>query len=401
MSRNRHAVLPTGEKVRVLEPANGSGYTHKHIGYIDPRMLAPYAEQPRTYIDPRKLAELKESIKNTGVRDNIIVTPLPKALALGATVESGDEELPFMIVSGHRRRRSAVEAELEAVPIEIRLYDSKSELDDDAGILNDNRENLSEIEEGYRFRQRIEEGGEKITHIVAATGKAFQHIQGRIALTYLAEDIQALISPELTSRDRMAIGFASALGALKLPETLEALQDKLEELGDVLTDPESLSEDEQRFALQRAYLAYCRKQGWKGVESEAFVRHGRRPDKMGKLRSGGATNRHSGNLHGNTAHSIESLRNMHPREALIAWCELVCKTGFTELRPAELRRAFEYAIREDLYALADVLEIAQQEVAGMAELLRKLAGEKPVTRPEVLAHASKRKEAKLLHSLNR
>lgn len=183
----QEVTLPGGETVTIPAEIGPEWFEHNKTGYLDPRFLAPYANQPRLYMDETKLEELATNVASQGVRESIVVTPV--AMAPWATFGDGDEHLPFLIVSGHRRRQAALAGGIGAVPIVVRVYADKAAFEEDAETLNDHRQDLSEIEDGFRWRRKIE-NGEKITHLVERSGRAYQWIQGRVHLTYLCPTIQ-------------------------------------------------------------------------------------------------------------------------------------------------------------------------------------------------------------------
>lgn len=344
--------LPNGETVSVPSHINKEWFVDKKTGYVGPKLLAPYANQPRTYIDEDKLKELEASIKSQGVRESIVVTPM--SLAPWAAVAFGDEQLPFLIVSGHRRHRGALGADILAVPIEVRVYADEEAFNRDAEVLNDHRVNLSEIEEGWQFRRKIE-AGRKITHLVEETGHAFQWIQGRIYLTYLCPHLQKFISPELKPRDRMAIGYASALGAVNFENDTE-LVERLQSLKADANGIEVLTEEEKKFRLQWAYYTYCQKQGWKGVASANFVRTGELP-KVGKVKSGG---RHS------TASIGQYKMPSALRFRLIDWFMMLHKTGLLDMTQSEVERALVNVVKQDLEGLRALLKMVDETLATVA-----------------------------------
>lgn len=368
----QQVLLPNGEKVEVPIEITEDWFSHRKTGHLDPNTLAPYAKQPRMYMDPTKLAELKASVASQGVRESLVITPMCKAP--WAVVNPGDENLPFLIVSGHRRHQTATESSVSAVPVEIRLYNSEKAFNDDAEALNDHRQNLSEIEEGWRYRNKVE-AGERMTHLVEQTGHAFQWIQGRIFLTYLCPSIQKKVAPELKRRERLAIGFASALGAIGLNSKFQFDEDfdvqaELEKLGikDELS-PE-LSSDEVRFALQRSYLSYCAKRGWKGLVSEKFVRTGEKPGRKAHDRYG---------HHGNSKHS-QVEENKKPgglRTQLVAWIQYLNETNFLDMSETEIAKALSNAVAQDLEAVADRIGI-------VSDTLRSVAAKKPRYSEEAL-----------------
>lgn len=379
MLNTTHVTLPRGEIVEVQNGTLDETWFIKHgkTGYLNPEILAPYPEQPRRYIDPEKLKQLTTNVANNGVREPLVITPLTAS----PWIKIAEEHVtrPFVIVSGHRRYNASIDAKLLAVPVEVRIYASLKDFLSDAEILNGNRENLSEIEEGYELQTRLD-NGDKITHIVAETGKSYQHLMGRIALTKLSPKIQALLSPELDKRSRLAIGLASALGSIA-GLSAEDLLLELERFGDNETDLDILSEDEYRFCSQELHLKYIQRKGWKGVDAEKWLRTGEEPTKK------------SGNTHGPKTEAY--VAKLTTRQRMLEWCKSVKGADFMEMTPKELRATFEYALPEDLEHMAEMLTHASQEIEGMAALLRKIASEKPRTSQTVLA-LSKRSEQRIV-----
>ena len=319
-------------------------------------MLAPYPNQPRKYIDLDRLAELEASVSRRGVRDSVVVTPV--SMAPWSGLEEGDVR-PFLIVSGHHRTAASVKAGLQAVPYVVRVYASKSEFERDAEVLNDHRENLSEIEEGWSYRNRIADG-EKIMQIVDDSGKTYPYVRGRINLTYLCPTIQERISPKLRPRQRLAIGLASALGGIN-PSKVPDLAEKLEELGDDEFLPDNLSSEEQRFRLQRAYLSYCLKRKWKGVDSAQFVLTGKEP--AGKDRLSNLKRR-------NAEEGADFRMPSHPRDKLNAAMRIFGQTGLLGMKPADLKFALQKIARQDLKGYAEFL-------VGFGEALSRVAENNP------------------------
>lgn len=356
----QQVTLPGGETVLIPTTITDEWFRHRKTGYLDPSLLAPYAKQPRLYMDPAKLAELKASVASQGVRESLVLTPMCKAP--WAVCHAGDENLPFLIVSGHRRRETAVDGSVPAVPVEVRIYQTEAEFNEDAETLNDHRQNLSEIEEGWRYRRKVE-AGEKLTHLVERTGHPFQWIQGRIYLTHLCPTIQKMVGPNLKPRDRLAIGFASALGALALTSKFEFDQSfdikaKLTEHGD--KDPllSDLSNDEKRFRLQRAYLKYCKNRGWKGVFSEKYVKTGQVPD---MTKSGRAGRHHNGKATGER-HKPSGLRMQ-----LVEWIRYLNETNLLDMSEADISKALSNTVAQDLEAMADRIEMVSEVLRSIAE----------------------------------
>ena len=142
---------------------------------IDPRTVHNNPRQPRRKFDEELLQELAQSIRNDGVLEPVIVRKR----------DDGEYEL----VSGERRVRASVLAELDEIPGICRTVS-----DDDMlrlGIIeNVQREDLNAIELGQAYAQLIQELNctqEELSDIV---GKKRATITNTIRLLQLPDDIQ-------------------------------------------------------------------------------------------------------------------------------------------------------------------------------------------------------------------
>jgi ParB family chromosome partitioning protein len=88
--------------------------------------------QPRRYFDPKKLEELKNSIKQHGILEPVIVRPV------------GNQK--YELVAGERRYRAARELNLQEIPVTIRNLSDNQALQI-ALIENLQREDLNPVEE--------------------------------------------------------------------------------------------------------------------------------------------------------------------------------------------------------------------------------------------------------------
>lgn len=378
----KKVALPGGEIVEIPSVIEDTWFENRQTGHVDPALLAPHVKQPRLHMDPVKLAELKASVASQGVRESVVVTPMKHAP--WAVVNQGNETLPFLIVSGHRRREAALSGKVLAVPIEVRLYESEAAFNEDAETLNDHRQDLSEIEEGWRYRRKLE-AGDKITHMSDRTGHAVQWIQARIHLTYLSPRIQERVSATLKPRDRMAIGFAAALGSVGLGRVFSFdeefdFQAKLEELGDKKPLSSDASDDEKRFRVQHAYLAYCTRKGWKGTVSEKFVRTGEAPS------AGKVGHAHGGGRGPHMSEAPKQAKGL--RMQMVDWIRHLNDIGFLDMTAADLDKAFSNAVAQDLDAVAD-------RIVMVADVLRTVAKKKPRYSEEALGK-TKRPEQTVL-----
>lgn len=242
-------------------------YTHGATGRIDPELLAPDPNQPRKFMIQSELDELTESIRTSGVRESLTVSPLSAMpwIKLGEEQRDGAE---FLIVSGHRRRAAALRANLTDVPVVVKIYDNERQHREDAALLNGPRTNLSPLEEGIEIHRR-REIGETMESIASSFGKSVQWATSRHSLTHLDPSIQALLDPN-RGRDVLPIVIATDLGGVGIPS-----RERLEEFFDEHDLDESISEaaspDDLRFAYQRALLAVIQERSMNATAARDFI----------------------------------------------------------------------------------------------------------------------------------
>lgn len=293
--RLQTVVLPNGKRVEISSTPQPWWDTDEHAGYIDPRLLAPDPDQPRQHMHDHDLSELNVTVGECGVREHIVVTPRNKAP--WARVEPEDEDAYFVIVSGHRRRRSAIATHVQAVPIIIRLYKDRHEFRTDQLVLNASRSDLTPLEEGWYFAQLEAEGHNqsKIAKMVGASSPVY--VADRIALTRLAPDIQELIAPKMRKHRKISLILASKLGKLEVPSVGEidqliedgGVSDELrdvdfEELGDRIADGDEDAGDELRFHFQRLMLHQAQTHSRSSQGMQEFVHN--RMMRLGSYKAG-------------------------------------------------------------------------------------------------------------------
>lgn len=147
--------------------------------------------QPRKNFDTEPLMELRDSIKEFGVLQPLIVKKN----------ESGE----YLLIAGERRLRAASMAGLEKVPAVI-----KDASEEEAGLIalveNIQRENLGYIEEARAYRRMMEKYGISQTQLSERLGKNQSTISNKIRILNLPEDIQELlVENKLTERHARAL----------------------------------------------------------------------------------------------------------------------------------------------------------------------------------------------------
>ena len=144
---------------------------------IDPDPL-----QPRQDFDPNMLSQLAESIRQHGVIQPIIVTPVGNR---------------YVIVAGERRYRAAQMAGLKNVPVwskQLSLQDRKII----ALIENIQREDLNPIEQAQGMQRLLSEHNLTQQHLAEVLGNSRSHVTNMLRLLSLEEAIQeALIKKSI------------------------------------------------------------------------------------------------------------------------------------------------------------------------------------------------------------
>ena len=148
-------------------------------------------QQPRSVFAEEQLIELRDSIKEFGILQPLILKK----------EDSGN----YMVIAGERRLRAAAMAGLEKVPAIIR-----DATEEEAGMIalveNIQRENLGYIEEAKAYKCLMEKYGFSQLELSERLGKNQSTISNKIRILNLTDDIQEmLVSNKLTERHARAL----------------------------------------------------------------------------------------------------------------------------------------------------------------------------------------------------
>lgn len=142
--------------------------------------IAPDPEQPRKFFDEAKHQELKNSIKENGLLQPVVVRP----------DEGG--ETPYKLIAGERRWRACKAAGLEAIPANV-LKDADDERAYVLGIAeNVGREDMTIMEEASAY-YRLKMAGWEPDKIAKQFGKTETHIKWRIGLLTLRPEVGEMV----------------------------------------------------------------------------------------------------------------------------------------------------------------------------------------------------------------
>ncbi|NPV08980.1 MAG: ParB/RepB/Spo0J family partition protein [Anaerolineae bacterium] len=167
--------------------------------------ICPGPHQPRRGFDDEKLAELADSIRQHGVLQPVLVTPLPSPTPDGAC---------YRLVAGERRWRAALLAGLERLPAIVRELDERESLEV-ALVENLQREDLNPVEEARAYHELLENFGLTQEQLAERVGKSRSAVANSLRLLKLPEAVLQLLL-----EDRLTEGHARAL--LGLPPSTDA-----------------------------------------------------------------------------------------------------------------------------------------------------------------------------------
>lgn len=174
------------------------------IQKVDIAKVKPNVNQPRTHFDEEALRQLADSIKQFGILQPIVVTPLPKG--------------EYEIVAGERRWRASKLAGLDKVPVIVRSTKQLEQLEI-ALIENVQRVDLSPLEQAVSIERLHQQFNMNYDAIAKRLGKAPSTINNTVRLLQLPPTArEALAGKKITE------GHARAILALKdAPERQEEL----------------------------------------------------------------------------------------------------------------------------------------------------------------------------------
>ena len=162
--------------------------------------IVPNKNQPRKLFEKEALDELKNSIKERGIIQPLIVR------------KSDDQDDKFELIAGERRLQAAQSAGLHEVPVVIIEADNLKSLEL-AIIENVQRKDLNPVEEAESYNNLIQNFGydhEKVSQFI---GKSRSHISNSIRLLSLPEKILDLIRNNKISQGhaKVLVGLENAL----------------------------------------------------------------------------------------------------------------------------------------------------------------------------------------------
>ena len=157
--------------------------------------IQPNRYQPRLEFDESALEELKDSVKEFGVLQPLLVRKVA--------------ENRYELIAGERRLRAAKLAGLTEVPVEVREYNNE-EIAQIALIENIQRENLNAMEEAKAYERLLREFSLTQETVAKKVGRSRSHIANFLRLLNLADQVQAYVA-----NGSLSMGQAKPLLALE------------------------------------------------------------------------------------------------------------------------------------------------------------------------------------------
>ena len=162
--------------------------------------IIPNKNQPRKIFEKEALDDLKNSIKERGIIQPLIVR------------KSNDQDGMFELIAGERRWQAAQSAGLHEVPVVVIEADNLKSLEL-AIIENVQRKDLNPIEEAESYKNLIDNFGYDQDKVSVFIGKSRSHISNSLRLLSLPEKIIEMIKNEKISQGhaKVLIGLDNAL----------------------------------------------------------------------------------------------------------------------------------------------------------------------------------------------
>jgi ParB family chromosome partitioning protein len=166
-------------------PSSAAPASENHLRLLPISSIVPNPHQPRRHFDHGAMEDLVSSIKEHGVIEPLVVTPL------------GSDR--YELVAGERRLRASQIAGLEVVPAVIRTATEQQKLEV-AIIENVQRQDLNPIEEAIAYRRLMDEFGLTQDEVSDKVGKSRPQVANTVRLLQLPEEVQrALIERKISA----------------------------------------------------------------------------------------------------------------------------------------------------------------------------------------------------------
>ena len=208
LGRGLDALIPGDDSKELQSPARSA----QGVLQIPIEKIKANPQQPRSIMDQGKLGELSASIKEHGIIQPLVVSPVPDS----------DE---YILVAGERRLRAAGMAGLKLVPAITRRVNEQDQLEL-ALIENVQRSDLSPLETAEAYHQLADRFGLTHEQIAERVGKSRTSVTNTLRLLNLPEKARAALA-----EGKISEGHARALLSLPNAQAQRAALNTILNLG--------------------------------------------------------------------------------------------------------------------------------------------------------------------------
>lgn len=170
------------------------GFVQKPVMELDLKLISANPNQPRTEFEEEAMNSLRESVKQYGVLQPVLVRKTAKG---------------YELIAGERRFRAAQLAGLSTIPALVREYND-AQMTEVALIENIQRENLNPMEEAQAYQHLLSDYGLTQEMLSGKVGRSRSHIANFLRLLKLSEKVQ-----DMLVNGRISMGQAKPLLSLE------------------------------------------------------------------------------------------------------------------------------------------------------------------------------------------
>ena len=155
-----------------------SGFVQQPVMELDLTLISANPNQPRTEFEQEAMDSLRDSVKQYGVLQPVLVRKTMKG---------------YELIAGERRLRAAQLAGLRTIPAMVREYND-AQMTEVALIENIQRENLNPVEEARAYQHLLSDYGLTQEMLSGKVGRSRSHIANFLRLLRLSEKVQGMLA---------------------------------------------------------------------------------------------------------------------------------------------------------------------------------------------------------------
>jgi ParB family chromosome partitioning protein len=186
------------EQIEMQDLSQDFSMQNQKIEYIAPQTIITSHYQPRQLFEHTALEELVNSIKEFGILEPLIVSPLANG--------------QYKLVAGERRLRAVKILNLTRVPVIVRTVSEQQRLEISV-IENVQRRDLTPLEEAMAYKKLIDEFNLTQDDLAKKVSKSRSKVANSLRLLNLPPEVQAMLGS-----GKLSEGHAKVILELGSPE---------------------------------------------------------------------------------------------------------------------------------------------------------------------------------------